>query len=99
MPTPRIVALGGHEFRSRPGDLAIVRHLLDLTGAERPRVCLLPTASGDPQEGIASFHSVHARYECEPSHLSLFRLEGERVDVRDHLLNQDLIYVAGGSML
>jgi peptidase E len=99
MPTPRIVALGGHEFRARPGDLAIVRHLLELTGAERPRVCLLPTASGDPQEGIASFHSVLARHECEPSHISLFRLERERVDLREHLLEQDLIYVAGGSML
>jgi dipeptidase E len=99
MPTPRIVALGGHEFRSSPGDLAIVRHLLDLTGAERPRVCLLPTASGDPQEGIASFHSVHARHECEASHVSLFRLERERVDPREHLLRQDLIYVAGGSLL
>ena len=99
MPTPRIVALGGHEFRPRPGDLAIVRHLLDLTGAERPRVCLLPTASGDPQEGIGSFHTVLGSRECEASHISLFRLERERVDLREHLLEQDLIYVAGGSML
>ena len=99
MPTPRIVALGGHEFRARPGDLAIVRHLLDLTGAERPRVCLLPTASGDPREGIGSFHGVLASRECEASHISLFRLERERVDLREHLLEQDLIYVAGGSML
>jgi dipeptidase E len=99
MPAPRIVALGGHEFRARPGDLAIVRHLLDLTGTERPRVCFLPTAGGDTQEGIASFHSVLSRYECETSHISLFRLERERVDVREHLLGQDLIYAAGGSML
>ena len=99
MPTPRIVALGGHEFRPRSGDLAIVRHLLDLTGADRPRVCLLPTASGDPQEGIGSFHTVLAGRECEASHISLFRLERERVDLREHLLEQDLIYVAGGSML
>jgi dipeptidase E len=99
MPTPRIVALGGHEFRARPGDLAIVRHLLDLTGVEKPRMCLLPTASGDPQDGIASFHSTLTRYECEPSHVSLFRLERERVDLRRHLLSQHLVYVAGGSMI
>jgi len=98
-PTPRIVALGGHEFRARPGALAIVRHLLDLTAAERPRVCLLPTAGGDPQEGIQSFYSVLGRFECEPSHVSLFRLEREQVDLRSHLMAQDLIYVAGGSML
>lgn len=96
---PRIVALGGHEYRSLPGELAVVRHLLGLTGLERPRVCLLPTAGGDPRDGIARFYSVLARYECEASHVSLFRLERERVDVRQHLLGQDLIYVAGGSML
>ena len=61
---PRIVALGGHEFRAQPGELAIVRHLLELTGAERPRVCLLPTASGDPQEEIANFYSVLDRFDC-----------------------------------
>ena len=99
MPTPRIVALGGHEFRAKPSHLAIVEHLLRLTRVERPRVCLLPTASGDPTEAIQSYYSVLDRFECNPSHLSLFRLERERVDIREHLLAQDLIYVAGGSML
>lgn len=99
MPTPRIVALGGHEFRAKPAHLAIVEHLLRLTRVERPRVCLLPTASGDPTEAIQSYYSVLDRFECRASHVSLFRLERERVDVRSHLLEQDLIYVAGGSML
>ncbi|CAN5181837.1 hypothetical protein BH24ACT23_BH24ACT23_06230 [soil metagenome] len=95
----RIVALGGHELRSRPDDLSVTRHLLALSGAERPRICLLPTASGDPQESIASFYAVADRFDCEPSHVSLFRLEREQVDLRPHLLDQDLIYAAGGSML
>lgn len=99
MRTPRIVALGGHEFRAAPDELSIVRHLLELTGAERPRVCLLPTASGDPHDGIAKFYSALDRYECDVTHVSLFRLERERVDLRSHLLSQDVIYVAGGSML
>jgi len=99
MAAPRIVALGGHEFRRRPGDLAIVRHLLGMTGLERPRVCLLPTAGGDPREAIASFYGVLDGFDCKASHVSLFRLEREKVDLRSHLLGQDLIYVAGGSML
>ena len=99
MRSPRLVALGGHEFRYGPSELATVDHLLRLTGAERPRVCLLPTASGDPTEAIQSYHSVLDRFECEASHVSLFRLERERVDLSRHLLAQDLIYVAGGSML
>ena len=96
---PRIVALGGHEFRSRPGELAITRHLLGLTGKKKPKVCLLPTASGDPREGITGFYSALERFDCEPTHISLFRLERQRVNLRQHLLAQDLIYVAGGSML
>jgi peptidase E len=99
MATPRIVALGGHEFRSKPSHLAIVEHLLRLTRVERPKICPLPTASGDPTEAIQSYYSVLDRFECDASHLSLFRLERERVDIREHLLSQDLIYVAGGSML
>ena len=99
MPTPRIVALGGHEFRGQPSHLAIVQHLLSLTRVERPRVCLLPTASGDPTEAIQSYYSVLDRFDCRPTHVSLFRLERERVDLRRHLLSQDMIYVAGGSML
>jgi dipeptidase E len=95
----RIVALGGHEFRLRGPELAILQHVLALAGADHPRVCLLPTASGDPKDGIASFYAAASRFECEPSHVSLFRLEHERVDLRRHLLSQDLIYVAGGSLV
>ncbi|MDQ3759242.1 MAG: peptidase E [Actinomycetota bacterium] len=97
--TPRIVALGGHEFRSRPAERAIVRHLLELTRVQNPRVCLLPTASGDPQASIADFYSVLDRFDCRPTHVALFRMEREWVNLRDHLLEQDLIYAAGGSML
>jgi peptidase E len=97
--TPRIVALGGHEFRSQPAERAIVRHLLDLTRVPNPRVCLLPTASGDPQESITNFYAVLDRFDCRPTHVSLFRMEREWVNLRDHLLEQDLIYAAGGSML
>ncbi len=98
-PTPRIVVLGGHEFRSQPAERAIVRQLLELTGVENPRVCLLPTASGDPQQSISDFYSVLDRFDCRPTHVSLFRMEREWVNLRDHLLEQDLIYAAGGSML
>jgi dipeptidase E len=76
-----------------------VRHLLELTRVPNPRVCLLPTASGDPQESITDFYSVLDRFDCRPSHVSLFRMEREWVNLREHLLEQDLIYAAGGSML
>ena len=97
-----IVALGGHEFSRKKGNEAIRDHMLALAGddeARRLRVCLLPTASGDPTDQIAAFRASFAEQRCALSHVSLFRLETEAVDLRAHLLDQDLIYVGGGSLL
>ena len=35
---------------------------------------------------------------CEATHISLFRLGAQPIDLRAHLLAQDVIYVGGGSM-
>jgi dipeptidase E len=101
-PVRRILTLGGHEFSSRPPDRAVCELLLRLAserGGERPRICILPTASGDTSEQIASFYSAFGERPCEPSDVSLFRLGRRPMALRDHLLAQDLIYVGGGSMI
>ena len=92
-----ILALGGHEFGRRRGDEAIVEYMLALA-PPAPRICLLPTASGDAEDQIRAFRAALAE-RAEVSHVSLFRLEHETVRLREHLLGQDLIYVGGGSML
>ncbi len=74
-------------------------HLLALTGAERPRVCFLPTASGDADHYVVRFYRAFAASRCEPSHVSLFRRETGVGDPYSHLLEQDLIYVGGGSLV
>ena len=94
-----ILALGGHEFSRRSGNEAIRDYMIDLTEADRPRVCLLATASGDPDEQIVSFRRSLGETRAELSQVSLFRLESEPVELREHLLSQDLIYVGGGSMV
>jgi peptidase E len=101
-PVRRILTLGGHEFSARPPDRAVCELLLRLAserGGERPRICILPTASGDTSEQIASFYSAFGERSCEPSDLSLFRLGRRPMALRDHLLSQDLVYVGGGSMV
>ncbi len=102
MAVRRILALGGHEFSSRPPDRAVCELLLRLAGergAERPRICILPTASGDTSDQIGRFYAAFGERGCEPSDLSLFRLGRRPMALRDHLLSQDLIYVGGGSLL
>ena len=98
-PTRRILTLGGHDFTSRSADRAICDFIVEMAGLPCPRVCLLPTASGDPAEQTARFYNAFGDRKCEPTDLSLFRLGRKPVAVRDHLLSQDLIYVGGGSMV
>ncbi len=56
---PQIVGLGGH------GDApeqtrALMRHVLSLTGKERPRVMNVPTAVGDDDTRIVAFYELFA---------------------------------------
>ena len=98
----RILALGGHDFTSRPPDRAVCELILRLATERaegRPRICILPTASGDTSEQIARFYTAFGERPCEPSDLSLFRLGRHPMALRDHLLSQDLIYVGGGSLV
>jgi dipeptidase E len=95
----QIVAFGGGGFSMESGNPLLDDYVLALTGAERPRVCFLPTASGDADHYIVRFYRAFSAHRCEPTHISLFRREQGPVDLRRHLLSQDLIYVGGGSVV
>jgi peptidase E len=68
--------------------------LLSLSSARRPRICFVPTPSGDSDRVIAAFFEAFARRDCEPSCLRLFGAPERPVE---HLAEQDLIYVSGGN--
>ena len=96
----KIVAMGGGGFSAAPyGDPALDRYVLEVTERPQPRICLLPTASGDTEEQIQRFYRAYHDLPCEPTHLSLFRLGTKPVDLRALLLGQDVIYAGGGSLL
>jgi dipeptidase E len=90
--------MGGGGFTMEPVGGALDEFVLRLAPRPVPRICFLPTASGDPNEQIARFHAAFADRPCDPAHLSLFRLGQHPVDLRTYLLGQDVIYVGGGSM-
>ena len=94
-----LLALGGHEFNRRSGNDAVCDLIVELSGAADPRICLLPTASGDSADQISSFRRAFGERDCDPTAISLFRLGSEQVDIRSTLLAQDAIYVGGGSMV
>jgi dipeptidase E len=92
------MAMGGGGFTMEERTEALDRLVLELTGRDVPRICFLPTASGDPREQVMRFHERYRAWPCEPSILSLFHLGRDRIDPVAHLLAQDAIYVGGGSM-
>jgi peptidase E len=99
---PQIVAFGGGGFSMEAGNPLLDDYVLSLTGVQRPKVCFLPTASGDADHYVVRFYR-HFACRTDASHISLFRrdrsdgaVEG---DVTEHLLTRDLLYVGGGNVL
>ena len=94
----QIVAFGGGGFSMESGNPLLDDFVVSATGLKRPRVCFLPTASGDADHYLVRFYNAF-RNRGEASHISLFRRERGAESIRDHLLSQDLIYVGGGSVI
>ena len=97
-PEPIVVAMGGGGFSMEPDNPLLDDHVLDLAranrGRVRPRVCFLPTASGDSPVYIASFYAAFAS-RSEANHLPLFTRTLDDID--GFLLEQDVVYVGGGN--
>lgn len=84
--------MGGGGFSD--GGSGLDGYVLELTGADRPRACFVPTASGDSESYIENFLAAYSP-RADASVLRLFAREIE--DLRAHLLSQHLIYVGGGN--
>jgi dipeptidase E len=91
--------MGGGGFSMEPHNPALDDFVLSLPGVSIPKICLLPTASGDGEAQIRQFHATFGSRACEPMHISLFRLGSRPIPLRETLLRQDIVYVGGGSML
>src|SRR5687768_1872382 len=91
-----ILAMGGGGFSMEPDNPLLDDFLLSLAPAvESPRVCFLPTASGDADGYIQRFENAFAAPRARTSVLSLFKRE--HADLRSFVLAQDIVYVGGGN--
>jgi len=100
-PTRRILATsggfvpdGGLWDVMRPGRLML--EALRLSGAERPRVLLVMTASGDSDRYLTMTYSALSSAHCDVDHLSLFT-QPNRTPA-DALAWADVVWVGGGSV-
>lgn len=91
----QIIAMGGGGFSMEPENPLLDLYILGQSEKETPKVCFVPTASGDADNYIARFYTAFERHECIPSHLSLFSPPTR--DLEAYVMDKDIIYVGGGN--
>jgi peptidase E len=99
---PTILATSGGMRWGRRTDLEfapLVHHAVELSGAHgrRPRLCHLGTAAGDQRASNARLDEAARVAGFELSHLNLFPMPAVD-DPLAHLLDQDVVWVGGGSV-
>ena len=96
----RIVLLGGGFRPSGTGGWAVgplLRYVLDLSGAQQPRVCVLHTATGDDPAYYTRAYAALGAAGARVSHLALFPMPSS-LDPEGLLLGSDVVFVGGGSV-
>ncbi|MFE5190977.1 Type 1 glutamine amidotransferase-like domain-containing protein [Streptomyces sp. NPDC056628] len=92
----RRLALLGGGF-STDDDGVLDDWVLGLVSTARPRVCFVPTASGDAPGYVERFLAAFAPRPVEAEVLPLFRRTLDDTALRTFLLGQDVVYVGGGN--
>ena len=86
-------------YGSGPSKL-FIKEIIKLTGKERPKICFLPTASGDSERSIIRWYQLVHDLSVEPSvqrvWISSYR---QNVSFEEILLNVAAIVVGGGNTL
>jgi dipeptidase E len=93
-----IFAMGGGGFTMEPANPLLDDFVLTLARAKQPRILFLPTASGDTTTQINAFYARFGGRSCVPQYVSLFRLGDLERPLEEIVLEQDIVYVGGGSM-
>jgi len=102
----QIIALGGGGFSDLPADgsqagtpdnLMLDLYILLQAQKLKPKVLFLPTAGGDNQEYIDKFYNSYRKLPCQPMHLSLSKENIPFKRLEQIVLDQDVIFVGGGS--
>jgi peptidase E len=90
-----IIASGGLRAAAHPPNVKLETYILAAANKPRPRVCFVPTASGDEPAHVERFFENYARLDCTPTVLRFFRRTP--ADLREHIRSFDIVVVGGGN--
>lgn len=99
----KIIAIGGGEI-GRPGypieTEEIDREIIRLSGKKHPKVLFIPTASGDSPLYYETFKKYYGeKLGCKTDVLYLLKTKPSLEEIREKILNSDIVYVGGGNTL
>ena len=94
MHSKNIVAIGGGGFGRSLGNLKIEKYIISLISKKRPKICFIPTASGDSNLYKLNFYRAFSKLDCISSHIDFF---SRTENLEEKVLTQDIIYVGGGN--
>ena len=94
MNSKNIVAIGGGGFGRSLGSLEIEKYIMSLINKKRPKICFIPTASGDSSLYKLNFYRAFSKLDCITSHIDFF---SRTENLEEKVLTQDIIYVGGGN--
>ncbi len=89
----QIIAIGG--LIPKADYSMIERYIVEQSGRSHPKVCFLPTASGDTERDIQEFTHDFTALGAKTTAISLFR--PDVVDIEEVVLDQDIVYVGSGN--
>jgi dipeptidase E len=95
MAESQIIAISGGMFPRDDAEPKLARFVLDCSGKEAPRVCYIPTASGDNSEFIATCLASYARLGVSADVLRFF--DRTPANLAEFLAPFDIVQVSGGN--
>tara|TARA_Y100001970_G_scaffold6943_2_gene7962 strand:- start:17625 stop:18317 length:693 start_codon:yes stop_codon:yes gene_type:complete len=90
----QIIAIGGGGFGRNPGEGLIEKYILDQSKKKIPKICFIPTATGDNEAYKVNYYATFTKLNCIPTHLDFFKRTPELGKL---ILEQDIIFVGGGN--
>src|SRR5262245_33012186 len=89
-----IIAIGGGGFVGDPANPALEKYLIDQARKTQPNVLMIATARGDDAGYVENFHRSFRALGATTRDLPFFH---RTPDLRQLILEQDVIYVGGGN--
>jgi dipeptidase E len=91
----QIIAMGGGGFSSETGNLLLDQYFIRAIGIKNPKVCFIPTASGDSDAYARQFFESYLEIGARPSLFAFYHPPTK--DLEDFILDKDAVYVGGGN--